>query len=1567
MNAIRTAIAVALALGAGAARAATEYYPPLSSQVDVSSLPADAIRAKPDGGKPIPERIRVKQFLYQELKNPTTKKDIGARITLDLLVSEVFDLEIPGLENVLSIAFGTGAMKGELVMREEHATNPDEDYPFILSFVPGENLVAIRFKSDVLKPVQPITYQPYSGTPPIPELRLSAGIKIQLRYSWDGDPDVQLIEPGGLRPKLSLSTPVEIGDTGMVLEVDDAEIDFSRTSSPPGRPATWTGVFFHKLAINFVNGLDVPKVEHGEGAAPLPPSMAGITLTDFSIGSGGVSGGICGNLSAGPTLPLFGSDFQLRRLCVTLDSGALTAGEVSGTLSQFPFFKAPVNLTLALALDGNFKVGLSPPDPQHPAAVVDLPIPSVLTYHLEALSIEKKGDLYLWKTSGKLNVNAISTAPADAMVVNGLTVTSKGEVTLEGGWLVLPGKKSISFKGFAVELSEIGFGNENPGSPGAQAWVGFSGGVELSKGFDAASKFKRLQFLWPGTGAAPVDVKLQGVEVSFKRPGVMSFDGAVDFFKDATTGAEGFAGKLTVNVEAVKLSIEGRLVVGKATPPTGTQFPFFYIDLAAQLPTGIPLYGNVSLYGFLGLFAYNVGPNIQAFTTPVQWFEAHRVATNVLAGTPPPWKAADGAFAVGAGAILGTMADDGYSVNTKIAVMVSLPGPVVMLQGAANIVKKRGDLTSSTVPNFVCLAIFDGNANTFLINIGAYYSVPNLIEIKGEAEAFYDIGNPVNWHLWIGKDQPEDRRIGATVISFLHASAYFMLEPPLNVKQGGKAGYQRTWKFGPLHVSIDAYFAYDMKLTYRPEDAWGQLEVKGDVELKAFGIGVGLCVNAVLQGEAPRPLYIDGKFHVKLSLPWPLPDPSADVHLHWEAPKDKEPLEELVSVIGVEPRKGGATIQPDTASFSAATTRGTPPATILSSSLCAPGQSVLAAGQTTASCSRPLVPMDVLMTAAFQRPTNDPAQLGWGNPFDPGNPRKDLLNDTEFRYDLQGYELVQAKKGAATLTFDTPLSELFAAWPAITGAATATPLYLKILSRNPIDVYQSSTLLFYGGGTKGWTEWALDHYGNEYCVKGVVAGGGGLSTSVVKDGCRVPPGVLSQEDFVLPPYSAFRLTVDSDVTRNTSGPDRIYRNTAIFHTEGPPLDLAPYVDVTVPMDDRRPHYRGYDIGVRFNETYMDLMYRQDGQALQLQLTDENDVPPALSGSEASFVTDWETADDHVPRPTEDDWLQFLRDHGVQVDAVTPKDDRVFGRISNPAALRGNERYRARVWLDDARLAGDTRVGDAAWLAQNRVRFKSGARAVLFDFPLLVSRFDSFSALVGSYPGNFVPRKVAAAGSLPTAAAAAQRVAGAVATFPATLSNANGSELGRFLRHVLAPRGPSEVSDAERNAWIRRAPGYQGKPERMTDAERTLLLAAWEDALGAYDAVEKEFAFETFRLPLPKRFEVYPLVQGSDVIGLLCESPEAIDFTRVELAVQPVPGTPAAAALVPNRDSTRFFVFRPSGASLSPWANGLWTLRFTFHRTVGKRYPVLRAPDALAAETPTLGIDLPNDQFVPPPP
>jgi hypothetical protein len=377
---------------------------------------------------------------------------------------------------------------------------------------------------------------------------------------------------------------------------------------------------------------------------------------------------------------------------------------------------------------------------------------------------------------------------------------------------------------------------------------------------------------------------------------------------------------------------------------------------------------------------------------------------------------------------------------------------------------------------------------------------------------------------------------------------------------------------------------------------------------------------------------------------------------------------------------------------------------------------------------------------------------------------------------------------------------------------------------------------------------------------------------------------------------------------------------------------------------------------------MDLMYRRPGQLLQVQLLDENDRPVRSSSGDVLISTDWDEAATHVPRVTENDWLQFLREHGVPVDTVLPRDDRIFGRVSLPEAIRGGERYKVRIWLEDARLATDTRLADADWLKVNPVRFHNGNRVVVYEFPILTSKFRTFNDLIQSYPLNYVELGVSSANltELATFAAAAARPIPSPA--PA-LSNASSRELAHFLRNALSPSGPEDVPWPQVEDWIRRAPGYGDKPDRMSDAQKRALHDNWNAALGAYEQIAKALALDTSRRPLPDRLELRPIKHGADTIGFLFEAPESLDFTRVSIDTSSTSLGAVSPIIVANRDNTRFFLFRVSGGRAQPWPDNEYTISFSLNRVVSDRYPILRTADAASHETSAITVSLPRHRFV----
>jgi hypothetical protein len=60
-----------------------------------------------------------------------------------------------------------------------------------------------------------------------------------------------------------------------------------------------------------------------------------------------------------------------------------------------------------------------------------------------------------------------------------------------------------------------------------------------------------------------------------------------------------------------------------------------------------------------------------------------------------------------------------------------------------------------------------------------------------------------------------------------------------------------------------------------PLQIGGGIELHGEVHLRAFGIGIGISVDALLEGCAPNPYWVHASFMSSLETPWPLPDVGA--------------------------------------------------------------------------------------------------------------------------------------------------------------------------------------------------------------------------------------------------------------------------------------------------------------------------------------------------------------------------------------------------------------------------------------------------------------------------------------------------------------------------------------------------------------------------------------------------------------------------------------------------------------------------------------------------------------------
>ena len=228
------------------------------------------------------------------------------------------------------------------------------------------------------------------------------------------------------------------------------------------------------------------------------------------------------------------------------------------------------------------------------------------------------------------------------------------------------------------------------------------------------------------------------------------------------------------------------------------------------------------------------------------------------------------------------------------------PGPILLIEGKANILQKRSKLDDE--PLFRTLAVLDARAGTFLIGLDAQYKFAKsgeLIEIGGSAEMFFNLNDASAWHLYLGQKEPREKRIHARVFKLFGSSSYFMLDAH-SLAFGSWVGYGNSWKFGPLRVNLEAWLEYNVGVSWYPPHLHGDIWLHGKGELKVFWFDFGLTVDAGIEADVFDPFHLLAELSVGVNLPWPLPDFSVGITLEWGPRPDIPPLPLPLKEIAVE-------------------------------------------------------------------------------------------------------------------------------------------------------------------------------------------------------------------------------------------------------------------------------------------------------------------------------------------------------------------------------------------------------------------------------------------------------------------------------------------------------------------------------------------------------------------------------------------------------------------------------------------------------------------------------------------
>ena len=999
----------------------------------------------------------------------------GFLVTFWLAMKGELSVSLPGLDSVKLVA-GSGGVA---------------DYTFVTaSLVVGAEssltlhivTLALRFDPSILKPA---ALSPGDPVQDFVEIQVTGSVQINSSFdvTVDGFDALKL-------------TPAMIGNSGIVISADDVKLDLSRTSTLPeiiaaGFDESFMGIYIGEAKVQFPK--DWPAV------APRD-----LFLRRCVIGSGGISGELTADYTPNYNSStkeftgdgagkLFGIPFGLEDVSLKFKQNAFLESKMTGQL-LLTFFDRRLRVEIGLSLDGGFAVKLASavePGDLMNGGLLSLKKQGLLDLTVESLSFQVQDSVFTTKLSGRVTPR-FGDLDWPSFQVKELVIDSEGNVRLEGGWLDLREQYSLDFHGFQMEITKLGFGKTEDGGK----WIGFAGGLKLVDGLSIGASVEGLRITWyedEDGNIVGTRMTFSGIGVEFEVPEVLRFKGAVSY--DQTSNE--FAGDIKLDLISLDLQVDGKLVFGQQNGAT-----YMAIYLAAELPSGIPLWSTgLALYGMAGLFALDMEPDKG---DDQEWYGVggenswyHTAPTGVTA--LEKWRPEPGSLALGAGVTIGTVSDNGYAFSGRMLLVIVFPGPILLIEGKANLLKERAKLDGPE-PNFRALAVLDNRAGTFLIGLDARYTYDRdgrLIDIRGSAEAFFDFDDASLWHLYLGEREPREKRLRAEIFQLFESNTYFMLDAH-QLAMGAWVGYDKHWKFGPLRVMLEAWIEGNALVSWKPNHFYGDLWLHGKAELAVWRFDTGLTVDAHIAADVFDPFHLLGEFSVGIGLPWPLPDFEADITLEWGPELIPPPLPLPLQEIAVEhfkvtttwplPRKVQNPNPPpaqlrlllpdyDTDNDGFRQNPDTDPA-------------VIGGAPPPDLTHVPVVPLDCRPHLTFGRAVHDEAKVG-GNPQPPepaweriGDPAKNK-GPVRVRYSLKKVALDKWDTVAGIWEpvawspnpdDETKLSGSWAPVPAMPdgGGKAVAQTKLWIWSKTPFDYTRHTG--------RAWDEWFTDHFPDYPCV-----------------------------------------------------------------------------------------------------------------------------------------------------------------------------------------------------------------------------------------------------------------------------------------------------------------------------------------------------------------------------------------------------------------------------------------------------------------------------------------------------
>jgi len=350
----------------------------------------------------------------------------------------------------------------------------------------------------------------------------------------------------------------------------------------------------------------------------------------------------------------------------------------------------------------------------------------------------------------------------------------------------------------------------------------------------------------------PGDVQLTALGVGVNVPGALEGRGLLEIKRDP----DEIRGEIDITLTPIRLRIAARIRLADIRVPDGRRATGVLVTLEIELPPPGLLLGSsgLSILGFTGLFAMHFKRNEEpyaALNTPaLAWLRA-------TGGDPTKqdfWGPQLDRWSFGVGALLGTP-EGGVVLSLKGMFLLELPGPRILLMMKAKILSPPPKPLKGTAEgNIMAVLDLDFGRNRFTIGLAAEYSINPILSVSLPVEAFFDLNDAKNWHLYIGSRRgTAPGPIHAQILEVFEGSGYLMFSGHgLLPTTGGVSGRNIPGVSGfaigaGLHVSmvwgnvdIGLYLrvqaGFDAVLGFEPLYVNGVLYIRGELRLFIISI-----------------------------------------------------------------------------------------------------------------------------------------------------------------------------------------------------------------------------------------------------------------------------------------------------------------------------------------------------------------------------------------------------------------------------------------------------------------------------------------------------------------------------------------------------------------------------------------------------------------------------------------------------------------------------------------------------------------------------------------------------------